>query len=236
MPIYNEAANIGSVLREWFDCLDKVAPDFVLLAINDGSKDDTQTVLESLGSELGPRLRVVSKPNSGHGSSCREGYELALAAGAHWIFQIDSDGQCDPADFPKLLAALSEHDLVVGYRVRRADHWIRRAMSRAFRTVHRLLFPVRLRDPSCPYLIIRRPALERVLRGQVGILKQGFWWEFVARAVGCGLRVVEVPVQHRVRKAGTTQVYWPRRVPRIALEHLVGLVRLRRELRHGAAR
>jgi len=45
MPIYNEAANIAFVLREWFACFDGVSPDFVLFAINDGSKDNTALVL-----------------------------------------------------------------------------------------------------------------------------------------------------------------------------------------------
>src|SRR5947209_6517435 len=97
MPIYNEASNIGVVLDDWFICLKSVCPSFVLFAINDGSKDDTAQILELLRVKLGPRLRVVNKRNTGHGLTCREGYELALAEGAEWIFQIDSDGQCDPA-------------------------------------------------------------------------------------------------------------------------------------------
>ena len=104
-------------------------------------------------------------------------------------------------------------------------------MSRAFRVVFSTLFSVSLRDPSSPYLLIRRPALERVLATDPGILPQGFWWEFYARAAHLGLSMTEVPVAHRARSAGRTQVYLPTKIPRIALVHLVGLVRLRRELR-----
>jgi len=96
MPVYNEAANISAVLHEWFSYLRIVCPNFVLFAVNDGSKDETAKILALLRDELGPRLRVVNKSNSGHGLTCREGYQLALAEGAEWIFQIDSDGQCDP--------------------------------------------------------------------------------------------------------------------------------------------
>src|SRR2546425_92097 len=92
------AASDGGRFRrhEWFSYLRIVSSNFVFFAINDGSKDETAKILASLRAELGPRLRVVNKTNSGHGLTCREGYELALAEGTEWIFQIDSDGQCDP--------------------------------------------------------------------------------------------------------------------------------------------
>ena len=93
-----------------------------------------------------------------------------------------------------------------------------------------MFFGVTAKDPSCPYLLISRAGLEKILGGNVGILKQGFWWEFLARAVAARLRIVETPVRHRPRAAGETQVYRPTKVPRIAAEHLIGLVHLRREL------
>lgn len=112
MPVYNEAANIASVIGEWFECFDKIVPRFALFAINDGSTDKTAAILASLGHELGARLRVINKANSGHGASCREGYELALAEGAPWIFQIDSDGQCDPAFFRTFFENRAAYDCV----------------------------------------------------------------------------------------------------------------------------
>jgi hypothetical protein len=122
-------------------------------------------------------------------------------------------------------------DLVVGYRNPRQDHWIRILMSRAFNTVYKFYFSVGLKDPSCPYLLIKREALMRVLDGNVGILKQGFWWEFFARARARKLSITQVPVAHRVRTAGETVVYRPTKVPRIAYEHLLGLRKLSAELK-----
>ena len=104
-------------------------------------------------------------------------------------------------------------------------------MSRAFKLVFSAFFSVPLHDPSSPYLLITRSGLDRVLATDPGILPQGFWWEFYARAVEMGLELAEIPVGHRARSAGTTQVYRPTKIPRIALVHLIGLVRLRRELR-----
>lgn len=228
LPAHNEAASIGETLREFYDVIARDAGiDIRFVVCEDGSSDGTADVVRSLQGEL--PIELLSGPE-------RKGYSRAVVDGLtatdrDLVAFIDSDGQCDPADFPRLLALIDDADLVVGYRAPRNDHWVRLAMSTAFKAFYRLLFPVPVKDPSCPYLVIRRPALERILRGNLGILRQGFWWEFLARAVSAELRIVEHPVRHRVRSSGTTQVYKPGKVPGIAMAHLLGLFQLRRELR-----
>ena len=164
MPVYNEAANIEAVLSEWFSCLRIVCPNFVLFAVNDGSKDETAKILASLKKELGPRLRVVNKTNSGHGLTCREGYELALAEGAKWIFQIDSDGQCDPAFFHTLYRNRPEQDCVFGYRRTRDDGLGRVIISYCCRLSLWLVTGTYLTDPNVPYRLMRAKALRKALR------------------------------------------------------------------------
>src|SRR5262245_21685368 len=116
---------------------------------------------------------------------------MARATESDWVAFIDADGQCHPADFPRLVALRDGVDLVMGWRNPCSDHWLRKAMSAAFGMVYRRLFSVKLRDPSCPYLIICRAGLEKILAGNIGILKQGFWWEFLARAQAANLRIAE---------------------------------------------
>ena len=96
-------------------------------------------------------------------------------------------------------------------------------MSGAFKMVYERLFPVRLNDPSCPFLVIRRSALDTVLAGRSASSSEGFWWEFNARAHAAGLTVRQLPVTHRVRTDGATKVYSLRRIPSIATEHLKAL-------------
>jgi len=227
LPVHNEGASIAETLREFYA---KVAGDqkipirFVIC--EDGSTDDTVPVLEALSHEL--PIKLISDP-------VRKGYSRAvidglLATDSEWVTCIDSDGQCDPADFGRLAAACAGHDMIIGYRNPRSDTAMRKLMSGAFGFVYRLYFDVRLRDPSCPYVFINRAGLNAILSGKVGILKQGFWWEFVARSTALGLRIKELPVSHRVRSAGVTQVYRLGKIPRIAIEHLAGLRRLKREL------
>jgi glycosyltransferase involved in cell wall biosynthesis len=168
-------------------------------------------------------------------SATRKGYSRAVLDGfrateSEIVGFMDSDGQYDPHDFARLLVEIENSDFVIGYRHPRKDHWFRLLMSCAFGFLHGLLFPNTLKDPSCPYLLIRRNALEKILAGNVGILKQGFWWEFNARAFAHGLKIKEVHVAHRRRVSGKSQVYLPSKVPKIAWQHLRGLFALKKEL------
>ena len=227
IPVHNEGASIAATLREFHEtATTKQGIPVRFVICEDGSTDDTVPVLKALAGEL--PIKLISDPE-------RKGYSRAVIDGlkatdSEWVACIDSDGQCDPADFANLVALRSSAEMVMGWRNPRSDVAVRKLMSGAFGLVYRCFFNVRLRDPSCPYILIRRPALEKILSGQVGILKQGFWWEFVARATAHGVRIVETPVHHRVRAAGTTQVYKPTKVPRIAYEHLLGLRKLHTEL------
>jgi dolichol-phosphate mannosyltransferase len=228
LPVHNEGASIAATLREFHAKVAgeaKIPIRFVIC--EDGSSDDTVLVLKALALEL--PIKLISDP-------VRKGYSRAVIDGlratdSDWVACIDSDGQCDPMDLPRLVNERSGQDLVIGYRNPRSDTQMRKAMSGAFGFVYRRYFNVRLRDPSCPYILINRTGLNAILSGNVGILKQGFWWEFMARATALGLRMKELPVKHRVRSSGTTQVYRLGKIPRIAIEHLAGLSTLRRELR-----
>src|SRR6202022_4959414 len=100
MPVYNEEANIAAVITEWLQAFAHEQINARLLAVNDGSRDDTLSILRKLQSQYSDQLLILDKPNSGHGRSCRVGYEAALQQEAPWILQIDSDGKCDPAFFP----------------------------------------------------------------------------------------------------------------------------------------
>jgi dolichol-phosphate mannosyltransferase len=232
LPVHNEGASIADTLSEFHATVageQKISIRFVIC--EDGSSDDTVPVLEALSGRL--PIKLISDP-------VRKGYSRAVIDGLRatesgWVACIDSDGQCDPADFGRLAAACDGQDMVIGYRHPRSDTAMRKLMSRAFGFVYRRYFAVSLRDPSCPYIFINRAGLDAILAGRVGILKQGFWWEFVARATALGLRIKELPVRHRVRSSGVTQVYRLGKIPRIAIEHLAGLRQLKREL-DGVAR
>jgi dolichol-phosphate mannosyltransferase len=227
-PVYNEAVNISSVIREWFECLDKVAPDFVLFALNDGSTDETATILASLAGALGSRLRVVNKSNSGHGSTCREGYELALAEGAPWILQIDSDGQCNPSYFPAFYQHRAAHDCLFAYRRTRGDGLGRVVISFCCRTLLWLMTGTYLKDPNVPYRLLRANALRTALRSiPVDFNLQNIALTFALRREQT-LRWQHFPIHFRPRQGGENSINY-RRIAAMGLDLLHELSRITHE-------
>jgi glycosyltransferase involved in cell wall biosynthesis len=162
MPAYDEDATVGAVLAEWLAALRALETPFRLVAINDGSRDGTLDVLRRVAA-LNPEVRVVDKPNSGHGQSCVAGYRQAVKEGAAWVLQIDSDGQCDPRFVGALWAARHRHPAVFGRRGVRGDGWIRWGISRAARLAVWLATGAWVVDANVPYRLIRGDALAAVI-------------------------------------------------------------------------
>jgi glycosyltransferase involved in cell wall biosynthesis len=102
MPVYNEAASIETVVREWLAALRHSGARFTWLIINDGSTDATAAILSKLQLDFGDCLQIISRPNKGHGQTCIEGYRIAIEQEIPYILQIDSDGQSSPSHFDEL--------------------------------------------------------------------------------------------------------------------------------------
>ena len=163
MPIYNEEANIEDVISSWFVVLRELGIDFEIVALDDGSRDRTHETLLKLETEQPSRLCVVTKPNGGHGSTCRIGYDIAINSRAEWVLQIDSDGQCDPKHFREFWTKREDADCVFGVRTSREDGTARLATSAVCRFASSLICGQDLRDPNVPYRLIRRNVLARAL-------------------------------------------------------------------------
>jgi glycosyltransferase involved in cell wall biosynthesis len=162
MPVYNEAETIRAVVEEWLPVLRTATKRFTLCCLDDGSRDASPRLLDELASEH-PEVRVVHKQNSGHGDTCRQGYRLALDSGAEWIFQIDSDGQCDPAYLSDLWSRREDGDAVFGFRRIRDDGRFRWLVSQVLRAVTWAGSGVRVRDANVPYRLMHLSALAAAL-------------------------------------------------------------------------
>jgi glycosyltransferase involved in cell wall biosynthesis len=229
LPVHNEAESIERTLTEFYQVVAVEAGIPIRFVIcEDGSADNTVEVLTKCATKF-PLHLISDQSRKGYSRAVLDGFR---ATSSDLIGFIDSDGQCDPRDFTPFLQAIDsgDCDLAFGYRNPRHDHWIRKTMSSAFGLLYRCFFSIPVRDPSCPFLLIRRESLERVLRGNPGILKEGFWWEFIARCAAAKLRIREIPIRHRPRTAGVTQVYRPAKILSIARQHIRGLFTLKREL------
>ncbi len=194
LPIFNEEKNVGPLLDEISAALTPLGRSFEVLAVDDCSRDGSLAVLRALQADH-PQLRVIRhRTNCGQSAAFASG--LRLARGEIFI-TLDSDRQNDPADLPRLLAALQEGvAAVVGVRRRREDPPLRRVSSRLANAYRDLLTGVRVRDAGCFLRVLRRetvrelPVFNGLHRFVVTILHYQ------------GYRVVEVEVNHRPRTAG----------------------------------
>ena len=112
MPAYNEEKNIEKVVRSWHAVIEKVDKTARLLIVDDGSKDDTYNIIWDLQREL-PQLEFQYKENSGHGATVLFAYEYAIARGATYIFQTDSDGQTNPEEFLAFWEQREKYDMII---------------------------------------------------------------------------------------------------------------------------
>lgn len=109
MPAYNEEANIRTVVEQWHPVVEQIGEDSRVVIVDDGSKDATYRVLEELRATY-PQLIGLTKKNSGHGSTCLYAYRYAIEQGADYVFQTDSDGQTDPAEFTSFWEQRADYD------------------------------------------------------------------------------------------------------------------------------
>ena len=150
VPVYNEEDAIVPVLTEWRAELSRTVGDgqFSILVIDDGSTDATPSRLAGL---TWPELVVRRHANRGHGQSCLVGYIEAARMGAVRVFQIDSDGQCDPAGFASVWERRQNAPAIYGRRRSRDDGWARRLISSVLRASLKIARRTRLNDTNVPF-------------------------------------------------------------------------------------
>ena len=223
LPVHNEAESIEETVRELYAELSKVTSVGFIIC-EDGSRDNTKEILRRLAQEIPMRLNL-SDDRKGYSKAVREGMEMTEA---NWLLCIDSDGQCDPRDFAAFWKVRNQAQVLLGWRVDRQDTFARRNMSRFFFLIYQSVFHVPVHDPSCPYVLISREVAHKV-SPQLGAMKQGFWWEFVARVHRGGYSILEIPVAHRLRAAGVTQVYHVKKMPGIFFRHVLAIFKIHAE-------
>lgn len=227
LPVYNEAGSIEATVREIYDeWSPRISSRFLIC--EDGSNDDTREILRRLAESL-PMKLILSEERKGYSRAVKDGMKVLQAP---YLLCMDSDGQCDPTDFARFWNVRAESDVVVGWRINRADTALRKLMSRIFYRIYQLFYGVPVHDPSCPYVLVRKHVIDKLL-DELGAMQQGFWWEFVARVHRHGFSILELPVNHRVRSSGTTQVYRLSKLPAIGWRHFLALWKIWFQTRHG---
>jgi glycosyltransferase involved in cell wall biosynthesis len=196
LPSHNEEANVERVVRGYLAELPKVAADYEVIVVNDGSRDRTGAIAARLASEDSHVKVVNHELNRGYGGAVISGIR---AAKMPYVMLSDGDGQFDPKDVEKLTAFVPEFDVVVGYRAHRADHLVRKLNGKAWTLLVRAVLGVGIRDIDCGFKLFKREFLDAIeLRARGAMIST----ELMARLKSRGARVKEVPVQHLPRIAG----------------------------------
>ena len=97
MPAYNEEANIEATVKDWYSIVAKGAGSRLVIA-DSGSTDSTHKILLALKKKY-PKIEILSKTGQYHGPKVIALYKYAIKKKADWVFQTDSDGQTNPAEF-----------------------------------------------------------------------------------------------------------------------------------------
>ena len=160
MPAYNEADSLPSVIEDWNKVLEEI--DGSLLIINDGSKDKTFEILKNFQKKY-DRLIVINKVNSGHGSTCIDGYNWGIENAYEWIFQTDSDGQTQAKEFIDMWVSKKNHPFIFGYRPKRGDGFSRWFISKVFKLLILIIFKVNVKDANVPFRLMRGELLKKYL-------------------------------------------------------------------------
>lgn len=196
IPAFNEEANVEACYRELVPILEGLGRPFEVIAVDDGSTDRTFEILAELAA-ADPRLRLIRfRRNAGQTAALDAGFR---AARGEVVVTMDADLQNDPRDIPRLLAELGASDAACGWRVRRQDPWPKRVSSRIANAVRNRLTAEAIHDTGCSLKAYRRECLARLklYRGMHRFLPTLLKLE--------GFRVVEVPVNHRPRRAGRSK-------------------------------
>lgn len=166
MPAYNESENIKATIAQWYPIIEEInslggAKAFLVIA-NDGSKDNTFQIMESLREEF-PAFIPLDKPNSGHGATLLFLYRYAIENGADYIFQTDSDGQTNPDEFWQMYEKRHEYDIQIGNRNNRQDGANRVFVTKVLQFVVWLMFHEWVTDANTPFRLMKSVKLQAIM-------------------------------------------------------------------------
>jgi glycosyltransferase involved in cell wall biosynthesis len=198
IPVYNEEGNLESLYRELKEVCSGVGRSYEIIFVDDGSGDGSFLVLASLQKKDRMVKVLRLRKNFGQTAALSAGFDYARG---EVIVSLDADLQNDPRDIPSLLAKIEEgYDIVNGWRRKRKDRFLtRRLPSSLANWLIARMTGIKLHDFGCTLKAFRSEVIKSIrLYGELH--------RFIpAIASNIGVRIAELPVNHRPRLRGKSK-------------------------------
>jgi glycosyltransferase involved in cell wall biosynthesis len=193
VPVYNEEDNLIRVETELL-AYTKIATKITkILFVNDGSKDKSQELIETICAR-NPEFTYISfKENRGLSAAIKAGFDYA---DTKLVGYIDSDLQTAPSDFNLLLEHIETYDLVTGVRANRKDSFVKNMSSKIANGIRRSFTHDGMDDTGCPLKVIKTEYAKRIP------MFKGLHRFLPAMILLQNGKVIQIPVQHFPRIAG----------------------------------
>lgn len=199
IPVYNEAKNLQPLFSRLTATLDRLGKSYEIIFTNDGSKDNSEALLEKLYEQRPEQVRIIDfSRNFGQHMAVMAGFELSRG---EIIVTLDGDLQNPPEEIPKLLELVEKgHDLVSGIRLHeRKDNWFRKNVSIIINKVRALITNINMTDHGCMLRAYKRSIIDLMIAHNESSI-------FIpALAYSYATNPAEIKVEHEARITGKSK-------------------------------
>ncbi len=196
-PAYNEEENIADTVREAEAAVRDITDTYEIIIVNDGSKDKTGAIADSLAATNSHIKVVHHNPNQGYGAAVWSGIK---AAQYDYVFFTDADLQFKLDELKKLVEFVPEYEVVIGYRAKRMDPFMRLVNAKGWNVLNRILFGLKVKDIDCAFKLFKREVVVDLPVQSRGAMLSA---EMLIRLQRNGIIFKQVPVTHLPRTKGS---------------------------------
>lgn len=193
VPVYNEEDNLERVEKELLAYSKIATKSTCVLFVNDGSKDNSQTIIEAICDRNNNFNYISFESNKGLSAAIKAGFDYAKT---ELVGYIDSDLQTNPEDFNLLLEHIDKYDLVTGVRANRKDSFVKNMSSKIANGIRRSFTHDGMDDTGCPLKIIKTDYAKRIP------MFKGLHRFLPAMILLQEGKITQIPVRHYPRIAG----------------------------------
>jgi dolichol-phosphate mannosyltransferase len=196
IPVYNEEDNLDRVHLEMKQFINIAKKKTKILFVNDGSKDNSQLIIEKICKDSCEFTYISFEKNTGLSAAIKAGFDNTHTP---WVGYIDADLQTTPEDFNLLMEYAGEFDLVTGVRTNRKDSFTKNMSSRIANGIRRAFTNDGMDDTGCPLKIIRADMAKKIP------MFNGLHRFLPAMILLQNGKVKQTPVRHFQRIAGVSK-------------------------------